>query len=109
MSTARVRTEPAEGYLAPAGLDLEAAYRAMESRDQRFDGRLWVGVTTTGIYCRPVVPGADPEARQRPVLRRAGRRGVGGVPRLPALPARLRRPAAGRGTTGPTWPAARCG
>ncbi len=61
MSTARVRTEPAEGYLAPAGLDLEAAYRAMESRDQRFDGRLWVGVTTTGIYCRPVCPAQTPK------------------------------------------------
>lgn len=31
-------------------------YRAVASRDRRFDGRLFVGVTTTGIYCRPVCP-----------------------------------------------------
>lgn len=32
----------------------EAAYRALSTRDARFDGRLFVGVTSTGIYCRPV-------------------------------------------------------
>ncbi len=29
-------------------------YRALASRDRRFDGVFFVGVTTTGIYCRPV-------------------------------------------------------
>ncbi len=29
-------------------------YRALLSRDQRFDGRFFVGVVTTGVYCRPV-------------------------------------------------------
>src|SRR5215467_14473057 len=37
-------------------LDPEACYRALETRDPRFDGRLFVGVTSTGIYCRPVCP-----------------------------------------------------
>jgi AraC family transcriptional regulator of adaptative response / DNA-3-methyladenine glycosylase II len=32
----------------------DAAWRALTARDPRFDGRLFVGVTTTGIYCRPV-------------------------------------------------------
>ena len=32
----------------------ERLYRAVVSRDARFDGRLVVGVTSTGIYCRPV-------------------------------------------------------
>ena len=32
----------------------EAAYQAMQARDARFDGRFFVGVTSTGIYCRPV-------------------------------------------------------
>lgn len=32
----------------------DAAYLALKSRDARFDGRLFVGVTSTGIYCRPV-------------------------------------------------------
>ncbi len=35
-------------------LDADAAYLALRSRDARFDGRLFVGVTSTGIYCRPV-------------------------------------------------------
>ncbi len=32
----------------------DAAWRALATRDARFDGRLFVGVTSTGIYCRPV-------------------------------------------------------
>lgn len=37
-------------------LDHDACYRALSTRDARFDGRLFVGVKTTGIYCRPVCP-----------------------------------------------------
>ena len=36
--------------------DREICYRALQSRDARFDGLLFVGVTSTGIYCRPVCP-----------------------------------------------------
>ena len=36
--------------------DREICYRALQSRDPRFDGLLFVGVTSTGIYCRPVCP-----------------------------------------------------
>ncbi len=47
---------------ASAVLDPAAAYRALSARDARFDGRLFVGVTSTGIYCRPIcrvrTPGA---------------------------------------------------
>ncbi len=32
----------------------DAAYAALQAHDARFDGRLYVGVTSTGIYCRPV-------------------------------------------------------
>jgi AraC family transcriptional regulator of adaptative response / DNA-3-methyladenine glycosylase II len=32
----------------------DAAYRAITTHDARFDGRFFVGVTTTRIYCRPV-------------------------------------------------------
>lgn len=35
-------------------IDSDAAYLAMKARDARFDGRLFVGVTSTGVYCRPV-------------------------------------------------------
>jgi AraC family transcriptional regulator of adaptative response / DNA-3-methyladenine glycosylase II len=34
--------------------DAPAAYLALKARDARFDGRLFVGVTSTGVYCRPV-------------------------------------------------------
>jgi AraC family transcriptional regulator of adaptative response / DNA-3-methyladenine glycosylase II len=42
-------------------LDDEACYRAMVSRDRRFEGRFVVGVTTTGIYCRPGCPARTPK------------------------------------------------
>ncbi|MGH8802090.1 MAG: AlkA N-terminal domain-containing protein [Casimicrobiaceae bacterium] len=35
-------------------LDAESCYRALVTHDRRFDGRFFVGVRTTGIYCRPV-------------------------------------------------------
>jgi AraC family transcriptional regulator of adaptative response / DNA-3-methyladenine glycosylase II len=34
-------------------IDPDAAYRALLSRDARFDGMFFVAVRTTGIYCRP--------------------------------------------------------
>ena len=39
---------------APTDLDDDARYRALCSRDARFDGRFFVGVSSTGIYCRPI-------------------------------------------------------
>jgi len=36
--------------------DDDILYRALRRRDARFDGRFFVGVVTTGIYCRPVCP-----------------------------------------------------
>jgi AraC family transcriptional regulator of adaptative response / DNA-3-methyladenine glycosylase II len=35
-------------------LEPDAAYRVLQAHDARFDGRLFVGVTSTGVYCRPV-------------------------------------------------------
>ncbi|MDO8373049.1 MAG: Ada metal-binding domain-containing protein, partial [Polaromonas sp.] len=32
----------------------DACYLALKARDARFDGRFFTGVTSTGIYCRPV-------------------------------------------------------
>src|SRR5579872_1989547 len=37
-------------------MDLRAYERARLARDPRFDGRFFIGVTTTGIYCRPICP-----------------------------------------------------
>ncbi|MBN8489230.1 MAG: methylphosphotriester-DNA--protein-cysteine methyltransferase family protein, partial [Burkholderiales bacterium] len=39
---------------APQPFDDDSAYRALQAHDARFDGRFFVGVTSTGIYCRPV-------------------------------------------------------
>ena len=36
----------------PAAAD--GCYRALLARDARFDGRFFTGVTSTGVYCRPV-------------------------------------------------------
>ena len=44
-------------------LDHQQCYEALRSRDTRFDGRFWVGVRTTGIYCRPVCPSRTPLSR----------------------------------------------
>lgn len=40
--------------------DPERCYRAVQSRDSRFDGWFVVGVVTTGIYCRPSCPAITP-------------------------------------------------
>ena len=35
-------------------LDRKSCYTALKSHDSRFDGRFFVGIASTGIYCRPV-------------------------------------------------------
>ncbi|MFD6564396.1 DNA-3-methyladenine glycosylase 2 family protein [Micromonospora profundi] len=42
-------------------MDFERCYRAVDSRDQRFDGWFYTGVTSTGIYCRPSCPATTPK------------------------------------------------
>lgn len=42
-------------------LDFDDCYRAVSSRDARFDGRFITGVTSTGIYCRPSCPAVRPK------------------------------------------------
>jgi AraC family transcriptional regulator of adaptative response / DNA-3-methyladenine glycosylase II len=44
----------------PAALDADACYAALAARDSRFDGVFFVGVTTTGIYCRPICTARTP-------------------------------------------------
>ncbi len=41
-------------------LDFDTCYRAVVARDPRFDGRFFTGVTSTGIYCRPICPARTP-------------------------------------------------
>ena len=89
-------------------LDAAAYTRALRARDARFDGVFFVGITSTGIYCRPVCPAkvSYPERRRfyesaaaaevagyRPCLRcrpelAPGKSPVDAVPRLAADAAR---------------------
>jgi AraC family transcriptional regulator, regulatory protein of adaptative response / DNA-3-methyladenine glycosylase II len=41
--------------------DFERCYRAVQSRDPRFDGWICTAVMTTGIYCRPSCPATTPK------------------------------------------------
>ena len=43
-------------YPSAMFLDRESCTRALESRDPRFDGVFFVGIVSTGIYCRPICP-----------------------------------------------------
>ncbi len=43
--------------------DFEVAYRAVSTRDSRFDGQFVTAVRTTGIYCRPACPARTPHRR----------------------------------------------
>ncbi|WP_293679523.1 AlkA N-terminal domain-containing protein [uncultured Phenylobacterium sp.] len=47
--------------LAGMDMDFEACRRAFVTRDPRFDGRIFAGVKTTGIYCRPICPARTPK------------------------------------------------
>jgi len=44
-------------------LEPDACFRAARARDARFDGRFFVGITSTRIYCRPVCS-ARPSRRE---------------------------------------------
>jgi AraC family transcriptional regulator of adaptative response / DNA-3-methyladenine glycosylase II len=59
MPRALARTELADPAL-PAASRL---YAAVVAHDARFDGRVFVGVTTTGVYCRPVCRVRTPQQR----------------------------------------------
>lgn len=41
--------------------DFDRCYRAVQSKDARFDGWFFTGVLTTGIYCRPSCPAITPK------------------------------------------------
>jgi len=43
-------------------LDPTLCWQAMLARDARFDGRFFIAVRSTGIYCRPICPAQHPKA-----------------------------------------------
>ncbi len=44
-------------------LTVESCRKARHSKDARFDGQFFVGVTTTGIFCRPICPAVSPKEK----------------------------------------------
>ena len=75
-------SSPSPGMLHPMteALDHERCYRAVAGRDARFDGWFFTAVRTTGIYCRPSLPGAHPAGPQRHLLHDRRRRAGGRLP-----------------------------
>jgi len=58
--------DPSSAYAAQSmqrflDLDIHALDRARLSRDSRFDGKFFIAVTSTGIYCRPICPVRSPK------------------------------------------------
>ena len=49
--------------MAHTDLDFEDCYRAVKDRDPSFDGRFFTGVSSTGIFCRPICPAVTPKAK----------------------------------------------
>ena len=46
-------------------LDAETCHGACDAKDRRFDGRFYIGVTSTGIYCRCICPARTPKRQNR--------------------------------------------
>ncbi len=92
----------------PSRLDPESCYRAVKSRDRRFDGVFYTAVSTTGIYCRPSCPARTPgfgNVTFHPSPASAQAAGFRACKRC--LPDAT--PAVPTGTSQPTSPAVRCG
>jgi AraC family transcriptional regulator of adaptative response / DNA-3-methyladenine glycosylase II len=61
-----------------AGPDDEQRYQAAISKDARFDGVFFIGVTSTGIYCRPSCPAITPKREHMRFYRTAAAAQEGG-------------------------------
>ena len=78
------------------GLGRRALDRARRSRDPRFDGKFFIGVTSTGIYCRPICPARSPKSENVRYFRTAAEAAEAGF-----RPCLRCRPEAAPGT--PAW------
>ena len=63
MSDSRQPLGSVTGMLVPVHEDFDRCYRAVQSKDQRFDGWFVTAVRTTRIYCRPSCPVRPPMAK----------------------------------------------
>jgi AraC family transcriptional regulator of adaptative response / DNA-3-methyladenine glycosylase II len=46
-------------------LDADTCHAACDAKDRRFDGRFYIGVKSTGIYCRCICPARNPKRVNR--------------------------------------------
>ena len=65
--------------------DRHFRYRALAARDARFDGIFFVGVTSTGIYCRPICPAKTPREANCRFFDSAQQAEQATLPSVPAL------------------------
>src|SRR5215475_14612588 len=63
----RIRRDAArpKAHIRAMSLDSDICHAACEAKDRRFDGRFYVGVTSTGIYCRCICPARTPKRENR--------------------------------------------
>ncbi len=85
MSQFRQPTTVPGGRLERVHEDFERCYRAVQSKDARFDGWFVTAVSTTRIYCRPSCPARSPLARNVVFYPTAAAAALG----LPTTPATL--------------------
>ncbi len=89
--------------------DFDRCYRAVQSKDARFDGWFVTAVLTTKIYCRPSCPVRPPFARNMRFYPDGGGRPAGRLPGLQAMPARTPHRVPPNGTCAATSSPGRCG
>src|ERR1700726_2643419 len=76
--------------------DQRTCSQARKTRDPRFDGRIFIGVLTSGVYCRPICPA--PSAKEQNVRYFASAAAAAEAGLRPCLPCR---PESSPGT--PAW------
>ena len=88
--------------------DSEVFWQAFEAGDPRFDGWVFCGVKTTGIYCRPSCPARTPK-RENVRFFPSAAAAQGRASARASAAGRTRRQGRRSGTCGRTWWDGRCG
>jgi hypothetical protein len=70
-------------------LDWQVCSQARLTRDARFDGKFFIGVFTSGVYCRSILPCTAGERKKCSLLSNRRRSGGGRFSALSALPTRM--------------------
>ena len=67
-------------------LDWQICSRARLSRDPRFDGKFFIGVVGSGVYCRSICPAPTAKEKNVRYFPTAAAAAEAGISTLPALP-----------------------